>query len=123
MRRSRHHFIRANQEKHMTLSVTELEQLLRHTDDLTSCDQETLLARYIEDDPYRSGPAEVRIKDYGTPVWALIGYVPAVNNDLRQVATDYDIPLDAVLAAVHFYTRHKAAIDARIEANYSTQNT
>ncbi|MGH2584285.1 MAG: DUF433 domain-containing protein [Dehalococcoidia bacterium] len=80
-------------------------------------DQEDLIARYIEENPAKPGPADARLVGYGVPVWALIGYLPAVGNRARQVAADYDLPLEAVEAALAFYGRHQAVIDARIAAN------
>ena len=50
-------------------------------------------------------------------IWALIGYLPAVDGELAQVAEDYGVPLEAVEAAIAFYQRYPAIIDARIAAN------
>jgi uncharacterized protein (DUF433 family) len=76
-----------------------------------------LIARYIEENPAKPGPADARLIGYGVPVWALIGYLPAVGHRARNVAADYDLPPEAVEAALAYYKRHRAVIDARIAAN------
>jgi uncharacterized protein (DUF433 family) len=79
--------------------------------------QEDLIARYIEENPAKPGPADARLIGYGVPVWALIGYLPAVGHRARRVAADYDLPVEAVEAALAFYKRYQAVIEARIAAN------
>jgi uncharacterized protein (DUF433 family) len=76
-----------------------------------------LIARYIVMNRYKPGVAEARLARYWIPVWALIGYMPAVGNDLDRVAHDYHIPREMMDAAYAYYRRFQAAIDARIEAN------
>jgi uncharacterized protein (DUF433 family) len=76
-----------------------------------------LIERYIEPDPFRPGPGEARLKEYGVPVWALVGHMNAVHGRVAQVAEDYDLPKEAVEAALAFYDRHRVAIDARLESN------
>ena len=80
-------------------------------------DAADLIEQYIREDPEWPGPAEARIAGYGVPVWALIGYYRVVNADLSRVATDYDLPEDAVRAALAYYRRHQEEIDARLLAN------
>jgi uncharacterized protein (DUF433 family) len=75
-----------------------------------------LIARYIELNPHKPGSAEARLKQYGIPVWAIIGYLP-VYEHLDEIARGYDVPRVMVDAAVAYYHRHKGAIDASIEAN------
>lgn len=77
-----------------------------------------LIARYIVEDPYRSSPAEARLAEYGTHVWAIVSYYrQAVHGDLDRVARDYDIPREAVEAALAYYCEHQSSIDARILLN------
>ena len=59
-----------------------------------------LIDAYIELNPNRPVLADAWLRNYSVPVWALIGYLEAVHGDLARVAADYDIPLDAVRAAV-----------------------
>lgn len=80
-------------------------------------DEQELIARWIEQDPYRPGLGEARVIGYGVPVWALVGYRLMVEGDADRVAQDYDLPREAVVAALAYYRRHRAVIDARIAAN------
>ena len=81
-------------------------------------DQE-LIDKYIEPNPYRPGAAEARVVEYAVPVWALVGHLEAVHDDVAQVAHDYRLPREAVEAALAYYRRYKTLIDARLEANAS----
>jgi uncharacterized protein (DUF433 family) len=76
-----------------------------------------LIAQYVEPSPYQPGRAEARIVGYGVPVWALISHYRAVGMSAQQVASDYELPLGAVEAALAYYELHRAVIDARLEAN------
>jgi uncharacterized protein (DUF433 family) len=83
----------------------------------TIADSDALIEKWLAPDPYRGGAAEVRLRKYGVHVWALIGHLQGVDGDLAQVAKDYDVPLEAVRAAVAYYGRHSAVIDDRLAAN------
>lgn len=77
-----------------------------------------LIARYIELNPNRPGIDHARLKGFGVSVWALIGYLEqAARGDIDRVAFNYDVPVEAIKAAVAFYRRHPAVIDACITAN------
>ena len=83
----------------------------------TEQEKSGLIARYIEQDPYRPGRYNARLTPYGVAVWAIAGRFEAVNHgDLNKAAADYAIPREAVEAALAYYERNKAAIDARLEA-------
>ncbi len=82
-----------------------------------STQEEQLIERHIEMNPHKPWLAEARLKDYGIAVWALAGYLPTVGNDVARVAADYEIPHEAVEAALVYYRRHQALIDARLAAN------
>ncbi len=78
-------------------------------------DEDTLIAQYIEEDPARPGPADARLREAGTPIWALISYLDrAVEGNLAAAARDFEVPVEAVLAARAYYRRHQKLIDARI---------
>jgi len=80
-----------------------------------------LVDRYIVEDPYHPGPADARLAQFGTHVWAIVSYYQlAVNRDLDRVACDYDIPREAVEAALAYYRLHQKTIDARILLNDSS---
>ena len=74
-------------------------------------------AAYVEPNPHRPGAANAWLVGYGVPVWALVGYLDVVNGDIRRIARDYDVPVEAVEAAMLYYQQHKTAIDERIAAN------
>ena len=78
---------------------------------------ETLVERYVEANPHRPGPADVRLRELCVPVWALVDYWRAADEDLQRVAADYHLAEEAVEAALAYYERHQAVIDARIAAN------
>jgi uncharacterized protein (DUF433 family) len=83
-------------------------------------DDDALIARYVEEDRSRPGPAGARLADSGVPLWALIGYLhAAVAGDPTQAAVDYRVPVDAVRAAVAYYNRrdNRPLIDALIALN------
>ena len=83
-------------------------------------DDEALIRRHIEPNPHRSSLAEAWLKDSAIPVWALVGSLPAVDYDLDALADDYGLPREAVDAAMAYYRRHKAVLDARVAANTAT---
>ena len=76
-----------------------------------------VIAEYIEPDPYHPGPADVRLKEYGVHVWAIIGEYQATGRDPAYVAESYEVPLEAVQAALAYYEAHMAVIEGRLEAN------
>ncbi|HVC35216.1 MAG TPA: hypothetical protein VNL16_17010 [Chloroflexota bacterium] len=76
-----------------------------------------LIERYVESSSHYPGLDEARLRRYGVPVWALVGYLGVVSGDEVQVAKDYDVPIEAVEAALEYYRRHRSVIDARIAAN------
>ena len=58
-------------------------------EEVGAMDEVELIACYIEDDPLQPGPADARLKDYGTAVWALVSYLDrAVHGDIEQAAMD-----------------------------------
>ena len=88
---------------------------------MTTPNDAALIARYIERDPAQPWPGGERIKHLHTPVWALIGYYKlGAGGDIDLVAEDYELPRDAVAAALAFYHTHERAhraISAQIDAN------
>lgn len=75
-----------------------------------------LIAKYIEVDSWR-GVSDAWVVGHGVQVWALVGALPASNNDIAEVADAYDLPLETMEAAMAFYRRHKAYTDARVLLN------
>ena len=84
---------------------------------MPTMNEQELIARHIEPDSCRSAPHEARLVEHGVSVWAIIAYLGVVNGDVKQVAEDYDVPVEAVQAALAYYQRYKDLIDARIAIN------
>ena len=80
-------------------------------------DEDTLIADYIELNPDKPGLDQARIKEYGVAVWALMAYYQATSGDINRVAADYEIPAVHIEAALAYYKRHQALLDARIAIN------
>lgn len=82
-------------------------------------DERELIDRYIDPDTdrYPGGRADARLREYGVPVWALIGQLQALDGDLDQLAEDYELPREAVDAALAYYRCNKEYIDARLLLN------
>ncbi len=79
---------------------------------------DVLIERFIEPHPSKPGISNARLTtDRHVPVWALIGHLDVVDGDADQVAHDYGLPREAVDAALAYYERHKASIDARLVLN------
>ncbi len=77
-------------------------------------DVDKLIAEYIEPNPYKPGVGHARIIGVGVSVWAFMSHFHAVGDNLMQVASDYDVSQEAAEAALCYYRRHKAHIDAEI---------
>lgn len=86
---------------------------------MNSQDQQRLIEQYIDlnTDRYPGGRADARLREYGVPVWALIGQLRAIGGDLDQLAADYELPREAVEAALAYYDQNRQYIDARIALN------
>ena len=73
-----------------------------------------LIKRWIEPHPHKSGRAEAVLVQYGVSIWVLINYWESVDGDIMEVARVYDLPAEAVRAALAYYRQNKYLIDARI---------
>ena len=76
-----------------------------------------LIAQHIDANPHGRGPADARLREYGTSVWALIAALQACAWNKVATADDFEIPVEAVDAAIAYYHAHKAAIDAKLLLN------
>lgn len=74
-------------------------------------DKDYLVRKYIEP---ATSPADAWVSGYGVDVWALIAYLRVVDGDIDQVAEAYDLPREAVEAALAYYSQHEEVIDARL---------
>ena len=79
-------------------------------------DDDALIAQYIAHDPASAHISDARLVGSDLPVWFLVRELKAARGNVLQVAADYDLPRDAVVAARTYYLQHAAPIDARIAA-------
>jgi uncharacterized protein (DUF433 family) len=79
--------------------------------------EDDLIATYIEQNADRPGLDEARLIGFGIPVWAIVGYYFGVGEQPGRVARDYEVPEEAVAAALAYYRRNRVLIDARLAAN------
>lgn len=86
-------------------------------DKLMIREADQLIATYITQDPQRPGSYNAVVQPYGVPVWALAAHLRALGEDVAQVAAEYQLPHEAVEAALVYYHKYRDAIDARIAAN------
>ena len=79
--------------------------------------QRELVEDWIEFDPTRPGPQGARLREYGVPIWVLVGYWQGSDHNASVVAQDFNLPIEAVELALSYYERHRDPIDARIARN------
>jgi len=79
---------------------------------------DALIAQYIEEHPRKVGKDEVWLKEHHISVWAIVGTWKGRRGDANAVAYEYDIPIEAVEAALAYYTQNTAVIDNRRAQNY-----
>ncbi len=76
-----------------------------------------LIAEHIGPDWDRyGGRADARTRA-GVPVWTLIGYLRVVDGEVEEAAAAYELPREAIEAALAYYRRNKAYIEARLLLN------
>jgi uncharacterized protein (DUF433 family) len=75
-----------------------------------------LITRHIQENPHKPGPGDAILRDFGVSVWILVEDYLASGSDADWVAEAWDIPREAVEAALAYYAEHTTAVDARIEA-------
>ena len=78
---------------------------------------DVLIDAFVDLPPHVPDAGDARLAAYGYPVWIVIDALAASDHDIARVARDYEVPEDAVRAAVAFYHRHREAIDIRARAN------
>lgn len=82
--------------------------------EISETQADALIAQQIQRDAAHHG-RDRALTGSGTglvPVWQVIAYLQAA--DLPTVAAAYDLSDEAVHAAIAYYRRHRALIDARI---------
>jgi hypothetical protein len=78
-----------------------------------------LIDRFIRLDPHRPTPDEAIALPSGVKVWAVIGDLRTNDGDVRCTAQGYDLPEEAVRAAMVLHERHRTFIDNRLDRNAS----
>jgi len=76
-----------------------------------------LIARWIEPNPHKPGPADAWVLPGHVSVWAIIGQLQLEDWDVVGVAEWYELPPPAIEAALAYYRQHRADIDARLKRN------
>ena len=109
-RRLAHHLVDALSDSDLIEAMQRLDELLAKHDPR----EQGLIAHWIRPHPHRSGAADVVVAESNVPVYALIGDLSVVAGDLDRVAADYEVPREAVEAALAYYRRHRDLIDARM---------
>lgn len=78
-----------------------------------------LVDRFIRLDPSRPTPDEAIVLPSEVKVWAVIGDLRTNDGDVPCTAAGYDLPEDAVRAAIAYYEHHRILIDNRLDRNVS----
>lgn len=103
---------------------------------MTTAAQAKLIGRWLEPNPHKPGAAEWRIKGTGLPAWRLVGQIAVerggddvatfraivggdvpphlIERVIERVADYYDVPAEAVSAALAFARRHPDEVVARL---------
>ena len=77
-------------------------------------DEERLIAAHVD---ASWGRAEARLRPSGVSVWALVGYMRATGGDPERARQAYELAPDELAAALAYYRRNKAYVDARLLLN------
>ncbi len=78
-----------------------------------------LIDRFIRLTPERPVPEEAVVLPSAVKVWAVIGDLRTNGGDVVCTAAGYDLPEEAVRAAIAYYERHRMLIDNRLDRNAS----
>ncbi len=70
-----------------------------------------LIERHIVPDPQKSGRAHARVQPSQVSVWVLVGALNRGDTP-EQIAADYDLLPEEMLAAQAYYRRHRDLFDA-----------
>ena len=73
-----------------------------------------LVERWIVPDTVRSGPEEARVKGYGVHVWVILDLLKKYQVGKQSAARAYDLPLEAIDAALLYYETYKRDFDAKL---------
>lgn len=73
-----------------------------------------MIDKYVEQSPHELGRESARLKEHGISVVALVTALLYHGGDLYAVAEAYEIPDEAVRAAIWYYGNNKQVLDARL---------
>jgi hypothetical protein len=76
-----------------------------------------LIRTYIDPNSVKIGRENARLQEYGVSVAAIVTALLYAGGDLYAVAHEYEVPDDAVRAAVYYYSLNKQVLDARMLLN------
>ena len=79
--------------------------------------EDALIKRWIEVNPNKPGPADAWVLPGCVAVWVLIRQLDLEGGAVETVANDYELPLEAVGAAIAYHKKHRKVIDQRIARN------
>ena len=71
--------------------------------------------KYLEPRP-QNWRNQLWIKDRNMTVWHLIAAMRTEHATLEGAAENFDLPLEAVVEAMHYYALHKNIVEADVEA-------
>lgn len=99
----------------MALMIKELKAHM-----LAEAEQDDLICRYVDVRPDGFDVSQARLHEFGVPIWAIIADLRAAGGNLDETAWEYNLPREAVIAAVYFYWQHQAIIDAELTLHAAT---
>lgn len=76
-----------------------------------------LVARWIKPNPHKPRPAEAWVLPHHVSVWAIILQLELDGWKAETVAETFELPVEAVEAAIRYYRSHRSDVDARILRN------
>ncbi|MGH2535124.1 MAG: DUF433 domain-containing protein [Thermomicrobiales bacterium] len=97
------------------IPVRSPEPILVHWEPKT--DEERFIARYVETATSYPTAEVARLRESGVSVTTVIQQLRDAGRDIADVAESYRLSQEAIRAAIAYYERHKAVIDARIMLN------
>lgn len=94
-------------------------QQLRRLPPPDEVDIRAMIDQYIEQSPYELGRENARLKGRRLSVVTLVTALLYYGGDLYAVAEEYEIPVEAVRAAIWYYGQNKPVVDARLLLNWA----
>lgn len=84
---------------------------------ISDAEADALIAKFIKQDPHRPGRHEAWVDagGGGAQVWIIIPYLRV--SGVPEIMRAYNLPAEAVHAAIAYYRRHRSLFDARILLN------